>query len=78
MVDLLLSAIEESLEGFSVSSALVCRQKGNCSNAPTFAPERFQHTSGQPAFKQPLNENFKEDLKEKKNPSYQSRTVVML
>ena len=61
MVDLLLSAIEEALEGFSVPSALVCQQKANHSNPPTFAPERFQHTSGPSAFKQLLNENFKKD-----------------
>jgi len=54
-VDLLLSAFEEQLEGFSVPSALVCQQKGN---PPTFAPEKFQHTTGPSAFKQLLNRNF--------------------
>lgn len=61
MVDLLLSAIEESLEVFSIPSALVSRQKGNHSNPPTFAPERFQHASGPSALKQLLNENFKKE-----------------
>lgn len=57
MGDALLSAMEESLEGLSVAFALLCLvgKKGNIQTLLTFAPESFQLTSGQSAFKQLLN-----------------------
>lgn len=62
MVDLLLSAVEESPE----PSPLACWHKGSHSDPPTFASERFQNTGGLSAFKQHLSDKSK--IKKTKNP----------